>query len=103
METFQIWLDEQAACLREESKKLTADDRRDEGNLVKIRANVYEICKSVLQVLDRGKAKAKLTELHDTWSKSLEMARGHDDVRQTVIEEIKMETLAEILSKLEEE
>ena len=102
MEKFMTYLDEQAARLREESSRLTADHRRDEGDLAKIRANVYGICKSVLQVLDRGKAKAKLTELHDTWSKTLEAAREHEDVKQAVIEEIKLETLAEIVKKLEE-
>ena len=102
MEKFMTFLDEQAARLREESRRLAADHRRDEGDLTKIRANVYGICKSVLQVLDREKAKVKLTELRDTWSKNLEMAREHDDVKQTVIEEIKLETLDEILRKLKE-
>ena len=102
MEKFMAFLDEQVARLREESRRLAGDHRRDEGDLTKIRANVYEICKSVLQVLDREKAKAKLTELHVTWSKNLKMAREHDDVKQTVIEEIKLETLNEILCKMEE-
>ena len=102
MEKFMAYLDEQAARLREESGKLAADHRKDEGDLTKIRANVYGICKSVLQVLDRGKAKAKLTELHDTWSKNLDVVRGHGNVKQAVIEEIKLETLAEIVKKLEE-
>ena len=56
----------------------------------------------VLQVLDSGKAKTKLTELHSIWSKNLEMARAHNDVKQTVVEEIKLETLSEIISKLKE-
>lgn len=102
MEKFLKYLDEQATRLREESRQLAVDHRRDEGDLIKIRANVYGICKSVLQVLDSGKAKAKLTELYDTWSKNLEMAREHDDVKQAVIEEIKLETLAEIQGKLDE-
>ncbi len=96
------YLDGQATCLREEGRKLTADDRRDEGDFAKIRANVYGICKSVLQVQDSGKAKAILNGLYDTWSKNLEIARAHDDVKQAVIEEIKLGTLTEILRKLEE-
>jgi len=82
MELFLAYLDKQAAQLRAESVKLAADDRRDEGNLAKIRANVYGICKSVLQVQGSGKAKVILAGLHDTWSKNLETARAHDDVRQ---------------------
>lgn len=102
MEQFMAYLDEQAVRLREESRQLAADHRRDEGDLVKIRANVYGICKSVLQVQGREKAKVVLTGLHDTWSKHLETAREHDDVKQAVIEEIKLETLAEVRAKLEE-
>ncbi len=102
MEQFVTYLDEQAAHLREESRKLAADHRRDEGDLTKIRVNVYGICKSVLQVQGSEKAKAILAGLRDTWSKNLEMAREHDDVKQAVIEEIKLETLAEIQGKLEE-
>ena len=102
MEKLLTFLDDQAARLREESCRLAADHRRDEGDLIKIRANVYGICKSVLQVLDRENAKVKLAELHDTWSKNLEMVREHDDVKQTVIEKIKLETLEEILRKLKE-
>ena len=102
MEQFMTYLDEQAARLREESRQLAADHRRDEGDLAKIRANVYGICKSVLQVQGSVKAKAILTGLCDTWSKNLETAREHDDVKQAVIEEIKLETLTEILRKLEE-
>ena len=102
MEKFMMYLDELATKLREESNRLAADHRRDEGDLAKIRANVYGICKSVLQVLDAEKSEAKLTELHSTWSKNLEMARAHNDVKQTVIEEIKLETLDEILRKLKE-
>jgi len=102
MEQFMIYLEEQAARLREEGRQLAADDRRDEGDLSKIRANVYGICKSVLQVQGSEKAKTILTGLHGTWSKNLEIAREHDDVKQAVIEEIKIETLSEILRKLEE-
>ena len=102
MEQFMIYLDEQAARLREEGRQLAADDRRDEGDLSKIRANVYGICKSVIQVQGSEKAKTILTGLHGTWSKNLEIAREYGDVKQAVIEEIKIETLSEILRKLEE-
>lgn len=102
MGNFMAYLDEQASHLREESRRLAADHRGDEGDLLKIRANVYGICKSVLQVLDGEKANEKLAELHTAWSKNLMLAREHDDVKQAVIEEIKLETLAEIQEKRKE-
>ena len=101
MKQFLAYLDDKAAQLRVESVQLSADDCRDESNLTKIRANVYGICKSVLQVQGIGKAKVILTGLHDTWSKNLEMARVHDDAKQAIIEETKLETLAEIQEALE--
>ena len=102
MEKFMAYLDEQAVRLQEESRDLAADYRRDEGDMNKIRANVYGICKSVLQVQGSGKGKVILDGLRSTWSKNLEIAHQHDDVKQAVIEKIKLETLAEILRKLEE-
>ena len=101
MNEFISWLDEQAASLLAEGRRLTEDNRKDEGNFAKIRSNVYGICKTVIQVQGRERANTILTGLHDTWSKNLETAREHDDVKQAVIEEIKLNTLAEIRAKLE--
>ena len=101
MKEFLTYLDERAAFWTEEGRRLAADERRDESNFAKIRANVYGICKSVLQVQGSEKAKTILNGLQNTWSKNLELAREHDDVKQVVIEEIKLKTLTEIQSKLE--
>lgn len=102
MNEFISWLDEQSAGLLAEGRRLTADNRKDEGNFAKIRSNVYGICKTVIQVQGREKAKTILVGLHDTWNKQLVRANEHDDVKQAVIEEIKLKTLAEIVKKLEE-
>ena len=103
MEQFMAYLDEKAAFYRQESRRLTADDRRDEGDLAKIRANVYGICKSVFQVLDVEKANAKLAGLRNEWETSLAAARGHNDVKKMAIEEIKLEMLGEITAELQKE
>lgn len=103
MKQFMAYLDSKADFYRQESRRLTADDRRDEGDLAKIRANVYGICKSVFQVLDHEKAKAKLTGLQSEWETSLAKACEHDDVKKALIEETKLETLAEIRVELQKE
>lgn len=103
MKRFMAYLDEKADFYRQESRRLTADDRRDEGDLAKIRANVYGICKSVFSVLDPEKAQAKLMGLQSEWETSLAAARTHDDAQKAVIEEIKLETLAEICAVLKKE
>lgn len=102
MKEFLTYLDERAVFWTEEGRGLAADDRRDESNMAKIRANVYGICKSVLTVQGKERAKPILNGLKNTWGKNLEMAREHDEVKQAVIEEIKLETLREIVTKLEE-
>lgn len=103
MEQFMAYLDEKAEFMRQESRRLTADDRRDEGDLAKIRANVYGICKSVFQVLDAEQANRKLAGLKGEWETSLAAARAHGDTKKAAIEEIKLETLGEISAVLQKE
>lgn len=100
MEQFMAYLDERAAFCRQESRRLAADDRRDEGDLAKIRANVYGICKSVFQVLDAETAENRLNGLHREWETSLAAAHANGDAKKAAIEEIKLETLREISAQL---
>ena len=101
MEQFIAFLEDGEARLRQESSSLAADERGDEGNLAKIRANVYGICRSVLQTLGPEKGSAKLAELKSAWETALSTAREHRDVKRAVIEEIKLGTLAEIGTELD--
>ena len=93
---FMDTLDTRAEALRRESCRLAEDERRDEGDLMKIRANVYGICKSVFQTLGRERGSAKLEKLRETWTKALEAARGQEDLEKAAVEQIKLETLDEI-------
>lgn len=103
MKQFMAYLDSKADFYRQESRRLTADDRRDEGDLAKIRANVYGICKSVFQVQDAERALDIMNGLRGEWETSLSAAREHNDVKKATIEEIKLETLKEIRAELEKE
>ena len=101
MKQFMAYLDSKADFYRQESRRLAADDRRDEGDLAKIRANMYGICKSVFQVQGKEKAQVVLTGLQSEWETSLAAAREHNDGKKAAIEEIKLETLREICARLE--
>lgn len=101
MEWFMRILDDRAERLRQESARLAADERRDEGDLAKIRANVYGICKSIYQVLDGETARARLEGLRGSWETSQAAARSHGDLKQAAIETIKLETLSEVVALLE--
>ena len=96
MEQFLAYLDRQATLWTQESRKLAADDRKDESDLAKVRVNVYGICKSVFQVVGREKTVARLENLRKSWEASLAAARAHDDVKKAVIEEVKLTALNEI-------
>lgn len=86
---------------------LAASDRKDDSNLVKIRINVYGICKSIYSVLINT-MKSELSrqylqkldeQLAQNWKASYIRAKEHDDVKKAVIEEIKLQTLEEIKNK----
>lgn len=101
MEKLICLLDERAEAFRIESSRLTADDRGDEGNLAKVRANVYGICKSVFQVLPEGKAAEKLQSFYREWESARFAAQNHGDESRVTIETVKLETLEEVLALLE--
>lgn len=96
------YLNTREAWYREESARLASDERRDEGDLAKIRANVCGICKAVLQTLPADKAREKLHELCRLWGAAREKAMAHDDRQKAVIEEVKLKTLNEICKRLGE-
>lgn len=47
---FESYLDKQILACKQRSELLITDDRVDEGNFEKVRANVYEIFKTILSV-----------------------------------------------------
>ena len=96
MEGYLAYLDDRAAQLREVSAALAAEQRRDEADLVKVRINVYGICRTIFSVLDRAAYEKKLDELGDTWLAAKELADRHGDVKNAVIGAVKVETLEKI-------
>ncbi|SHJ45234.1 hypothetical protein SAMN02745136_00055 [Anaerocolumna jejuensis DSM 15929] len=90
----------------EEIKELSGEDRNDEANHVKVKANIFQIFKTVFlgvvnqKALDKEEVKnlfqAKTESIPANWKKSLENARAFKDTEKTMIEEIKLQTLEEI-------
>lgn len=103
---FESYLDEQIAACKQRSKLLAEDDRMDEGNFEKIRANVYEIFKTILSVAERvcgtdDLAKKafflqKAEQIPTSWTASYEKAKQNGDARKMHIESIKLDTIREI-------
>lgn len=106
-EQFIAYINDSVAKFLQEEKSLAESDRKDESNLVKIRINVYGICKSIYESfakIKEGEAfqeeyVRKLTDLSQSWKTSYEKAKEHHDVEKIVIEEIKIQALEEIKNK----
>ena len=102
----ESYLGEQMAACRRRSELLAGDGRVDEGNFEKIRANVYEIFKTVLSAAERVSGEddlakrqfflEKMEEIPDNWRVSYEKARQQGDVDKMHVESIKLDTIREI-------
>ena len=103
---FESYLDDQIAACKQRSKLLAEDNRMDEGNFEKVRANVYEIFKTILSVAERvcgtddSAKKAffsqKAEQIPTSSTASYEKARENGDVEKIHIERIKLDTVREI-------
>ena len=103
---FESYLAEQIAACRQRGKLLAEDDRMDEGNFEKVRANVYEIFKTILSVAERvcGKDDSarrdfflqKAEQIPVSWTASYEKAKQTGDVEKMHIESIKLDAIQEI-------
>lgn len=110
MEQFITYIDEVTAKLQQEERELAATDRKDESNLVKVRINVYGICKTLFEVARKLNTSEglkedylkRLTTLSENWKISYEKAKTHNDVEKVVIEELKLGTLDEVKNKFME-
>lgn len=110
MENYIAWLDSAVSKLKEEQKELEHSSRADEANFAKVRINVLEICKTVFGVFKKVKTPdefdaeylKKLAELREAWEDSRSKADEHGDVKKSIVEGIKLETLAEAEKKFKE-
>ena len=102
----ESYLDRQIAACKQRSQLLAEDDRMDEGNFEKVRANVYEIFKTILSVAERvcgGDDSAKRAfflqkaeQIPTSWTDSYEKARQNGDIEKMHIESLKLDTIQEI-------
>lgn len=103
---FELYLDGQITDCRQRSKLLAADERVEEGNFEKVRANVYEIFKTILSAAEKVCGKddgarkrfflQKTDEIPANWTTSYEEAKKQGDVEKVYIESIKLDTVREI-------
>lgn len=107
MNGFEDYADSKILELSKEAKNLEENYRQDEANFVKIKINIYEVCKTVFNVFLKTKQKEnffeeylkKLDEFKEIWSDSKERAEKFGNLKKAAIEEAKLSSLSEIREK----
>lgn len=90
-----------------EAENLEKNYRHDDAVFVKIKSNVYDVCKTVFGVFKKTKPQDdlyneyinKLDEFERIWSSSGENAKKFGDSKKIAAEEAKLFVLAEIKKK----
>ena len=106
IEKFTAYLDAALARCAKQENALITDERNDEAIFEKIRANVYNIFRTVLGVAvdtcgeDAEKIRDFFLQRIDlipaSWHTSYETAKQHNDTAKVQIEEIKLAVVQEI-------
>lgn len=105
---FFDFLDERKADTLQEVEKLIKEDRKDESNTLKAKANIYDIFKALWDAAEKASNDKesfkenflkKAATIPAAWEKSLEIAKQHNDVKKIVIEEAKLSAVKEIKEK----
>ena len=107
MNQFNKYIETKIRELSENEKKLMENYRQDDAIFVKMKINVYDICKTIFGVFKKVKPEdrlneefmKKLDEFEKTWSESAEKASQFGDLKKVAAEEAKLEALADIKSK----
>ncbi len=108
MKEFISYLDSRIEEGRSEITALTVDDRTDDANFAKVRTNIYDVCRSVINTLikrpgaGRNAIAAQLERFRATWGAALEKAKQHDDVSGIAVEETKLAALDDIIAHFQE-
>ena len=109
MNEFMIYLNTSIETAQKKEQELISTERKDEANLQKIRANIYGICRTVFQVVEKEKGGkelwqdyvGRLDNISKNWVKSYEKAKEHNDVEKILIEETKFQMLNEVKEKIQ--
>ena len=109
MNEFVSYLNNSIETANRKEQELIEAQCKDEANLQKIRANIYGICLTVVQVVAKEKVGKELWEeylkrldnISRGWKISYEKAKEHNDVEKILIEETKFQVLNEVKEKIQ--
>ena len=100
------WFDEKTALCSKRNQELNEDGRADEAIFEKVKANIYDVFRTVLSVAvktgngDEDAVKGffvqRAEQIPAGWAAALEKAREHNDIARMQTEQIKLDTIHEI-------
>ena len=105
IEKMNTYFEEQIALCARRREALLSDDRSDEANFEKIRANVFDIFRTILSVaVKTGKTEKavgrffllRAEQIPASWKFSLDTAIRHGNAVKVQIESIKLAAMDEI-------
>ena len=108
MEKFISYLDSKIREGKAKTAELQTKGSSDDADFMKVRTNIYEICKTVsLALANRpgagaGAVKTQLERFRTEWGTALEKARQYNNTRGIAVEEIKLTALEDIMAHFEE-
>ncbi len=100
------WFEEKIALCGKRNQKLNEDERTDEAIFEKVKANIYNVFRTVLSVaVKTGKEDAdaiktffvqRAEQIPAGWTAALEKAKEHNDTLRMQTEQVKLDTIYEI-------
>ena len=100
------YFEEQIAMCNQRNKKLLDDERTDEATFEKVKANVYDIFRTIFSVAvktSKGDPDAvrrffvqKIEQIPSSWVTAYDKAKQHNDTVKMCLEQIKLDTIGEI-------
>lgn len=100
------YFEEQIAMCNQRNKKLLDDERTDEATFEKVKANVYDIFRTIFSVAvktSKGEPDAvrrffvqKIEQIPSSWVTAYDKAKQHNDTVKMCLEQIKLDTIGEI-------
>ena len=108
MNEFIAFLSGRIAEGRAEIAALTAEGRKDDADLAKVRTNIYDVCRTVTQALANrpgagtDAVAAQLERFRNVWGAALEKAKQHNDVGAAAVEETKLAALEDAAARFRE-
>ncbi|MCR5173887.1 MAG: hypothetical protein K6C09_04520 [Oscillospiraceae bacterium] len=108
MDAFIRYMTDQIEAGKAEIARLGNDGCQDDADFAKVRTNIYEVCNTVTDALIRRPGagteaiRAQFERFHTTWGAAFDSAREHNDTRNIVIGEIKLQALEDVTAHFAE-